>query len=155
LPLGAGSMVELLAGIGLRDTLVTADGIGVVCRLESGRADEAVAAMRSAGFVMLVDLFALDAGDHLEITYHLRRLIGLADVYVKTRLAYDGEAPSVWRVYPAALYPEREAAELFGITFTGHPNPKRLLTTDESGPPALRKAVRLRTAEEVALRGRV
>ncbi len=34
---------------------------------------------------------------------------------MKATVAYDGEAPSVWHVFPAALYPEREAAELFGM----------------------------------------
>jgi len=34
------------------------------------------------------------------------------------------------------------------MTFTGHPNPKRLLTTDGT-EPLLRKSVLIRTAEEV------
>ena len=37
--------------------------------------------------------------------------------------------------------PEREAAELFGLSLSGHPNPKRLLTTDGM-PPLLLQVVR-------------
>jgi NADH:ubiquinone oxidoreductase subunit C len=44
--------------------------------------------------------------------------------------------------------PERETAELFGLSLSGHPNPKRLLTTD-GVPPLLRKSVPVRTEEEV------
>ena len=54
----------------------------------------------------------------------------------------------MWEIYPAALFPEREAAELLGMTLTGHPNPKRLLTV-EGTEPLLRKSVAIRTAEEV------
>jgi NADH:ubiquinone oxidoreductase subunit C len=69
-------------------------------------------------------------------------------VYLKCHVPYEGELRSVWEVYPAALYPEREAAELLGFSLLGHPNPKRLLTTDGT-PPLLRKSVPVRTAEEV------
>jgi NADH:ubiquinone oxidoreductase subunit C len=43
--------------------------------------------------------------------------------------------------------PERETAELFGLGLDGHPNPKRLLTTD-GVPPLLRRDVPIRTPEE-------
>jgi NADH:ubiquinone oxidoreductase subunit C len=100
---------------------------------------------------MFVDLFALDSGEALELTYHLRSLAGPRESYLRCRVAYDAEAPSVWRVFPAALYAEREIAELFGMSFAGHPNPKRLLTTDEAGGCLLRKSVPIRGADEVAL----
>ena len=96
----------------------------------------------------LVDLFATDTGERIEVTWHLRAFARYEDLYLKALVDYDGEAPSVWRVYPAALYPEREAAELLGMSFPGHPNPKRLLTTDGT-EPLLRKSVLIRTAEEV------
>jgi NADH-quinone oxidoreductase subunit C len=98
-----------------------------------------------------VDLFGTDTGSAIELTYHLRALEGLREIFMKTVVVYDGEAPSVWRVFPAALYPEREAAELLGVSFAAHPNPKRLLTTDEVSEPLLRKSVAIRTPGEVAI----
>jgi hypothetical protein len=55
---------------------------------------------------------------------------------------------SIWDVFPAALMPERECCELFGLRLSGHPNPKRLLTTDGC-PPFLRKEVQIRSAQVV------
>jgi NADH:ubiquinone oxidoreductase subunit C len=122
--------------------------LGLVARIPSARVADALAALSQAGYDMLVDLFGTDTGERIELTYHLRAFAGLHDLYVKCLVDYDGEAPSAWRSYPAALYPEREAAELFGMSFPGHPNPKRLLTT-EGVEPLLRKSVPIRSAEEV------
>jgi Ni,Fe-hydrogenase III component G len=52
-------------------------------------------------------------------------------------------------VHPGALYPEREIAEMFGLDLCGHPNPKRLLTTEDSPPALLRRSTPIRTDEEV------
>lgn len=42
-------------------------------------------------------------------------------------------------VFPGASWPERETAEMFGITFAGHPNPGKLLLPDEFEGHPLRK----------------
>ncbi len=142
---------EILTAAGVPLKEASSDTLGVVCRIEAFRLEAALAALRAVGYQTLVDLFGTDTGEAVELTYHLRRLGDLAEVYLKAIVAYDCEAPSVWRVYPAALYPEREAAELLGVSFAGHPNPKRLLTTEEVEGHLLRKDVLLRTPEEVAL----
>ena len=125
--------------------------IGAVARVAPSDVVDALTALRDgdAAFTMLVDLFATDTGERLEITYHLRSFARDEDAYVRVPVEYDGEVPSVWQVFPSALYPEREAAELFGLAFPGHPNPKRLLTTDEVELPLLRKSTPIRTEEEV------
>lgn len=125
-------------------------GLGVVARISASSVADALAALVSEGFDYFVDLFGTDTGEAIELTYHVRRLAAVEDAYLRAVVAYDGEAPSSWRVYPAALYPEREAAELLGITFAGHPNPKRLLTVD-GAEPFLRKSVAIRGEDEVAL----
>lgn len=140
---------DILAAAGLESE--RSDGsLGIVVRLDASIVAEALAALREAGYDLLVDLFGCDTGDAVELTYHVRVLSRMEDAFVKATVAYDGEAPSAWHVFPAALYPEREAAEMFGIAFPGHPNPKRLLLT-EGVDPLLRKSVPVRTAEEVRL----
>ncbi len=130
---------------------VSEEAIGAVARVPASDLVEALTALRDAdcAFAMLIDLFGVDTGEQLELTYHLRSFARDEDAYVRVAAPYDGEVPSAWRVYPSALYPEREAAELFGLTFPGHPNLKRLLTTDEVELPLLRRSTAIRTQEEV------
>lgn len=47
--------------------------------------------------------------------------------------------PSVCDLWPAANWHEREAFDLFGIHFTGHPDPRRLLLADDWVGYPLRK----------------
>ena len=124
--------------------------LGLTCFVAPSDVVPALAALKASelDFVMLVDLLGVDTGDELEIIYHLRSFTRDEELYVKTRLPYDGELASVWEIYPAALMPERETAELLGMRLIGHPNPKRLLTTD-GVPPLLRKSAALRSVEEM------
>ena len=136
-----------LAGIACE---ATDEPLGAVVRLDAERILDALAALQTVGYDFLVDLFGTDTGERIDLTYHVRAFATHDDVYLKVLVDYDGEAPSVWHVHPAALYPEREAAELLGMSFPGHPNPKRLLTT-EGLPPMLRKSELIREAGEVQL----
>jgi NADH-quinone oxidoreductase subunit C len=136
-----------LAGI---ECVATEEPLGSVVRLDADRILDALAALQTTGYDFLVDMFGTDTGERIELTYHLRAFATLEDIYLKVLVDYDGEAPSVWHVHPAALYPEREAAELLGMSFPGHPNPKRLLTVD-GFPPMLRRSELIREAAEVQL----
>lgn len=42
----------------------------------------------------------------------------------------DLTAPTMTGIFNSALWPEREAAEMFGFTFAGHPDLRRLLLCD-------------------------
>jgi NADH-quinone oxidoreductase subunit C len=69
----------------------------------------------------------------LSISEHPRR------VRLQTWLA-DGEAvQTVLRVWPTADWHEREAFDLMGITFAGHPNLQRILLDDDWSGHPLRK----------------
>ena len=48
-------------------------------------------------------------------------------VRVKARLAEGEAVPSVTGVWPAANWLEREVYDMFGVTFTGHPDLRRIL----------------------------
>jgi len=127
--------------------------LGLVCRVPAAEMLTALRAIAASGhgFTMLVDLLGTDTDEDVEITYHLRSLSRDEELYLKTRLPYAGVLESAWEVYPAALMPERETAELFGLRLAGHPNPKRLLTTDGIEPLLLR-SVEIRSTEEVRAR---
>jgi len=128
----------------------TVESLGAVCRVSAADARKALVALRdsdiSLGF--LVDYFGIDTGEAVDIVYHLRSFARDEELFVKAAHDYGSVLTSVWDIFPAALMPERETAELFGLTLAGHPNPKRLLTTD--GCPAyLLKSLEVRGADEV------
>ncbi len=99
---------------------------------------------------MLVDITAVEYRDPeqaLEVVWHLRSLPFRRFLRLKAPLA-PGETlavPSVWPVYKAADWLERECFDLFGIRFDGHPDLRRILTWDayREGHP-LRKDFPLR-----------
>jgi len=126
--------------------------LGVLARVPVEAAFDVLSALKSEGYGFLVDLFAHDTGEGLEITYHVRDFGRMDDVFVRAAFPYDATIRSIWELYPAANFPEREAAELFGFSLEKHPYPARLLTTDGC-EPYLRKSVEVRTAEEVRRRG--
>jgi NADH-quinone oxidoreductase subunit C len=74
------------------------------------------------------------------VVYHLLRV---ADdpgrVRVETWLDDGDEIDSVVGVWPAADWYEREAFDLYGITFRGHPNLTRILMPDDWEGYPLRK----------------
>jgi NADH:ubiquinone oxidoreductase subunit C len=124
--------------------------LGVVVRVAPQTARAAVEALRESDrtFDLMVDLFGIDTGEAIDVVYHLRSLSRDEEVVVKAAHPYGSDLASVWDIFPAALMPERELAEMFGLTLSGHPNPKHLLLTDAVGPLLLKSAA-IRTAEEV------
>lgn len=58
---------------------------------------------------------------------------------VKTDLAEGEELATVTDLWPSAGFDEREAWEMFGIPFAGHPDLRRLLTTEDFEGFPLRK----------------
>ena len=57
------------------------------------------------------------------------------------------ELPSITGLYPAANWHEREAAEMVGLVFAGHPDPRNLLLEEDLRIHPLRKAHPLQKAE--------
>lgn len=126
---------------------VEAEGLGVVARVAHSEVLDALAAFKASGYESLLDFDGTDTGEAIDLMWRLRSYSKGEEAYLKTTVAYDGRIDSAWNLYPGALMPERETAELFGLSLAGHPNPKRLLTTD-GVPPLLRKSVAIRTEEE-------
>jgi NADH-quinone oxidoreductase subunit C len=74
------------------------------------------------------------------VSYHLLALRrGAPRVRVQVWVEEGEPVPSVIRVWPAADWFEREAWDMFGIRFEGHPNLTRILMDDDWEGHPLRK----------------
>lgn len=90
---------------------------------------------------MLRNVTAVDYKEYLEVIYHLYSLPLRRFITIKTRCtAEDPRVPSVTPIWPSANFQEREIYDLLGITFTGHPDLRRILMPDEFTGHPLRKS---------------
>jgi NADH-quinone oxidoreductase subunit C len=83
-------------------------------------------------FDYLVDVTAVEFRDReraLQVVYFLRSLTRRADLRVKVELDAAAElvVDSVWSLWRGADWLEREVYDMFGITFRGHPDLRRIL----------------------------
>jgi NADH-quinone oxidoreductase subunit C len=101
----------------------------------------------SLQFALLVDVTAVDrlpAEPRFEIVYHMACVgeayltAGATTAATPRRLrlkvmlsSADTRIPSVVSVWPTAGWPEREVFDLFGISFDGHPDLRRILMPDD------------------------
>jgi NADH-quinone oxidoreductase subunit C len=82
-------------------------------------------------FVSFIDACGVDypqREDRLEVVYHLLSPTRNDRVRVKTRTDDATPVPSITSVYPGANWFEREAYDLVGVLFSGHPDLRRMLT---------------------------
>lgn len=77
--------------------------------------------------------------DEIEVLYHFWKDGSLS--LMMTLPAAEAELPSIVQTIPGADFYEREAAEMFGVTFTGREETPPLLLPEEwdQGPPFIRK----------------
>ena len=81
---------------------------------------------------MLLCLACVDYQERFELVYFLQSLAQERTLVVKAVVPYDApELPSLSDVWPAADWYEREAHDLFGVTFSGHPDLSPLLLYPE------------------------
>ncbi len=79
----------------------------------------------------LMDLCGVDWPEReprFDLVYNLLSVRLNHRVRVVAGVAEGGAAPSVHRVWPVATWFEREAWDLFGVPFDGHPDLRRILT---------------------------
>ncbi|MGH7022409.1 MAG: NADH-quinone oxidoreductase subunit C [Caulobacteraceae bacterium] len=82
-------------------------------------------------FQQLIDICGADYPQRkkrFDVVYHLLSLTQNRRVRIKVETDEDTPVPSVVSVYPAADWFEREAFDMYGIFFSGHPDLRRLLT---------------------------
>jgi NADH-quinone oxidoreductase subunit C len=132
------SVAALRAAFGsavLRDQVFSGDS---VVWLDPARAHDILAWLRDTPaqqFDYLTDITAVDYRDperQLEVVYQLRSLDRKADLRLKIPLdkARPLEVDSVWDLWKGADWLEREVYDMFGVTFRGHPDLRRILMWD-------------------------
>jgi len=97
---------------------------------------DAAKSLREQGFDYLSFVTEVDWQDHLELVYHVfsydyrSQPLG---VILRTELPREGmpAVASLTPVYPGAEFMEREAFEMMGIRFLGHPDLRRILLPDD------------------------
>ncbi len=121
-----GSLAQASYWVGDWTVIVPADRL-----LESARAlrDEPEAAFDLCSDVTAVDWPA--RAERFDVVYSLYSTRHRHRVRIKVRAA-DGQAvPSVTEVWPGANWLEREVFDMFGISFAGHPDLRRILMPDD------------------------
>jgi NADH-quinone oxidoreductase subunit C len=132
------SVAALRAAFGpaiLRDQVFSGDTVILV---DVARAHDILAWLRDTPaqeFDYLTDITAVDYRDperQLEVVYQLRSLDRKADLRLKIPLdkARPLEVDSVWDLWKGADWLEREVYDMFGVTFRGHPDLRRILMWD-------------------------
>ncbi|MGE3247911.1 MAG: NADH-quinone oxidoreductase subunit C [Beijerinckiaceae bacterium] len=104
---------------------VVADAAGIVGVIQHLASDSACM------FINLIDITAVDypaREQRFDVVYHLLSPKHNRRIRVKAAVAEDGAIPSIVGVFPSANWFEREAYDMFGVIFTGHPDLRRILT---------------------------
>ena len=121
----AREITELLPG-----AVVAADKAAVVVTSKSlFQVAEFLKNTPAFDFDYLTNLVAVDYMDYFEVVYHLISLKHNHSLVLRTR-CHDRDrpvVPSMVNLWRSADFQEREAYDLMGIIFDGHPNLKRLL----------------------------
>jgi NADH-quinone oxidoreductase subunit C len=115
----------------------------VVPREHLRRAAEFLVNDRALQFTFLSDITAVDKfplEPRFELNYHLLSLEYRKRIRLKVRIPGDDpQVQSVTPIWPAANWHEREAFDLMGIRFEGHPDLTRILMPDDWEGYPLRK----------------
>jgi NADH-quinone oxidoreductase subunit C len=105
----------------------------------------AATALRAGGFVSCADLCGVDyltnpdrplpagvVGERFEVSVVLRSMTPPRLVRLRVMVPEDDPVcPTLFFVYPGVEAMEREAFDMFGIRFEGHPDPTRILMPED------------------------
>ncbi|MEM9014217.1 MAG: NADH-quinone oxidoreductase subunit C [Pseudomonadota bacterium] len=82
-------------------------------------------------FIVLIDLCGVDypaRSKRFDIVYHLLSMHNNTRIRVKAEVGEDESISSIVSVFPCADWFERETFDMYGVTFSGHTDLRRLLT---------------------------
>ena len=118
--------------------------------IERSRLREIIRFVKTSGFEMLFDLCGVDERQRehrnglptadFTIVYHFLSFRDGTELRLKVGVSIsDANVPSIHDIYPNANWYEREAWDMFGVTFTNHPSLYRILLPSTWEGHALRK----------------
>jgi NADH-quinone oxidoreductase subunit C len=93
-------------------------------------------------FQLCEDVFGIDQAtrkNRFEVNYHFFSVTQKVRLHLKVQLNEDEQVPSITSVYPGANWPEREAYDMYGIEFSGHPDLRRMYMPEDYEHFPLRK----------------
>ena len=140
---------DLLARFGAEsfDSQLTADNVPTLW-VDRSKLLEVLAHLKQK-FPMLLDLFGIDerlrqnkpeAAADFTVVYHLMSFTPVEEFRIKVSVSLaDPIVPSAVSVWPNANWYEREAWDMYGVEFSGHPNLRRILLPPTWEGHALRK----------------
>jgi NADH-quinone oxidoreductase subunit C len=128
------AVLDVNAGAGIPFVRVEADAVARVARFLRENDELAF------DFLMYIAGVDYPADDKITLVYHYFSYRYEHELMVKADVPREGGVTrSVAHIYAAADWLEREIYDLFGVTFEGHPNLKRLLTPEGfEGHPLLK-----------------
>jgi len=91
---------------------------------------------------MLLDIVGVDwpgREERFDVVYLLRGVEPQTRLRVKVRVGESGSVPTACGLWNSADWHEREVFDLFGVSFDGHPDLRRILTHHQFDGHALRK----------------
>ena len=136
---------EALAGIKLAFSNAVYDAEAARAAVYIG-ADELVAFLTflhddtALQLTRMENVTAVDWKDRFEMVYHLFSPVHMHWLTVKVTLPHDAPVvPSATAVFPGVEFEEREVYDLMGISFTGHPDLRRVFHHEDFVGHPLRK----------------
>jgi len=131
----------------------TGAGVDQIAFPDRARYVPTIAGLREAGFEMVADLCCVDylghpgrtlpdgvAPERFEVVVNLLSLSAKRRVRVRVQVPEaDAVVDSLFSLYPGTEAMEREAFDMFGVRFTGHPDLTRILMPEEWEGHPLRK----------------
>jgi NADH-quinone oxidoreductase subunit C len=102
--------------------------------VEAGKIVDVVRFLRDdprCRFFSFIDITAVDypgRAKRFDVVYHLLSPVLNTRVRLRAEAGETTQVPSIIEVFPGADWFEREAYDLYGVIFTGHPDMRRLLT---------------------------
>ena len=144
-PEGEAAPAEVLPPLALFGQMIQANSLGAVTgfkveygeltlHVERARIVEVLTHLRDdpgCRFEQLVDICGADyplREQRFDIVYHLLSLTLNHRVRLKVQTDEDTPVPTAVGVYPCADWFEREAFDMYGVFFDGHPDLRRILT---------------------------
>jgi NADH-quinone oxidoreductase subunit C len=93
--------------------------------------DHAAIALNVLTDITAVDMLRLRTEPRFDVVVHLYSLVNRTRLRLKAGCDEGDAVPSLVPVWNGANWMEREAYDMFGIIFEGHPNLRRILMADD------------------------